>query len=333
MQEKIKMEAMMDDFNGLEFGDMDTTGGGMAKIVLIGMVVLFAFASALTTFSFFATYAPGIGSMFGEWGWIVAGLSGVLLLDIAGFAWSYVRSRNATTTTQFNIATIAAGSTIISSVVVSFLYVLLSANLETGITAADGTLTSFGTGLNALGVLIMSMAFAGNFAMVAAYVNTSAATTKSVQNTQLSAYLLAGQFAADRQRAQLVVNSTLRNIANQLPELARSAGASNAENYTNAHFGRSNPQVLSAPQPLPYATGGGGYDEAEAMAATVIPDPMAGAGAGQRTVVVEAANQAEAIERLRQLGYYDQNDKPSSVRRVASAPRLEEVPPVGGGFR
>jgi hypothetical protein len=51
---------------------------------------------------------------------------------------------------------------------------------------------------------------------------------------------------------------------------------------------------------------------------------------GQRTVVVEADSQEAAIERLRELGYYDQNATPDSVRRINTT---EDIAQPGNGFR
>ena len=224
-----------DDFTGLDF-EIETTQTGMGRIVLGLMLALFVAFSALTTFSFFATYAADIGQMFGEYAWIVSGVTGFLLLDVAGLMWTFVRARNADTTTQFNIASISALCTIGASVLVSFIYVALSATLDVGIYNEYGGLTNIGQALNVIGVIIMALAFAGNFAAIAAYVNTSSTITKAVQNTQMSATARQGQFAAERLTIESTIKRTINDIARQIPERAAQAGTQNANQFVNAKF-------------------------------------------------------------------------------------------------
>jgi hypothetical protein len=228
----------MNDFNfGLDDLEIETTGSTFGRFILYAMLLIFAAASMITTYAFFAVYAPGLGeALHPGYGAIIAGVLGVVLFDLAGLGWTVLRARNSDTTRQFVIATAAAVVTIFLALLTSGLQVLLSTSFDVGLYLADGSLSEFGRTMQLTGVVVMTLGFVLNFAAIAAYVNSSKDITAATQNTQLRAYVTAGRFAADRARAQLVTERTLSGIMQQLPQLATRAGSENTTNYVNRAF-------------------------------------------------------------------------------------------------
>ena len=219
------------DFTGLDF-EAETTGSTFGRLVLGAMLLIFAAASMITTFGFFASYAPGLGDVIHpEFGWVIAGVMGVVLFDLAGLGWTVLRARNSDTSKQFVIATAAAVLTITLALLTSGLQVVLSSTFDVGLYLADGSLSAAGQNLQMTGVIVMTLGFVANFAAIAAYINTSRDITAAVQQTQLAAYMTGARFAADQARAEIVTRQTLAAIMAQLPQVARTAGAKNRDAY------------------------------------------------------------------------------------------------------
>lgn len=225
-----------DDFNGLDF-ELETTQSTFGRFILGIMLFVFALASMVTTFSFFVTYAPRLGEVLHPtYGAYIAGALGVILFDLAGLGWTVLRARNSETSKQFVIATGAAVVTIGLALLTSALQVLLSSSFDVGLYDPEGGLSAFGQAMQLTGVIVMTLGFVLNFAAIAAYVNTSRGVTQAVQNTQLKAYVTAGRFAADKERALLVTQQTLQGIKRQLPAYAARAGQENTTGYVNRSF-------------------------------------------------------------------------------------------------
>ena len=197
------------NFNSFDVRMEDSTSIA-GRIVLIIMLLVFLAASMITTFSFFYTYAPGLGRVIHpDYAGYVAGTMGVLLFDLAGLGWTVLRSRNSDTTHQFTIATLAAITTIVLSLITSGLYVALSSAFDIGLYTTGGSLSQFGQAMQIAGVAIMTLGFVLNFGAIAAYVNVSRETAQAVHQTQMRGYVAQGRFAADRTRAQLELERTL----------------------------------------------------------------------------------------------------------------------------
>jgi hypothetical protein len=219
------------DFTGLNF-EAETTGSTFGRFVLWAMLLVFAAASMITTFGFFANYAPGLGDIIHpDYGWAIAGIMGVVLFDVAGLGWTVLRARNSDTSQQFVIATVAALLTITLALVTSGLQVILASAFDVGLYLTDGSLSAAGQNMQLTGVIVMTTGFVANFAAIAAYINASKEISTAVQNTQLAAYLTGAKFAADQARAQIVTQQTLQAIMQQLPQVARTAGAKNRDAY------------------------------------------------------------------------------------------------------
>ena len=224
-------------FDGLSDFDIENTQSIFGKFVLYAMLVVFALASMVTTFSFFATYAPRLGeAIHPAYGGYIAGCLGILLFDLAGLGWTVLRARNSDTTKQFVIATLAAGITISLSLLTSGLQVLLSTSFDVGLYDSVNNLTRFGQAMQLMGVGTMTLGFVVNFGAIAAFVNTSKEVLIAVQSTQLAGYMTAGRFMADNTRARLVIQRTLQGIISQLPNYAQMAGTQNASEYLGHVF-------------------------------------------------------------------------------------------------
>lgn len=231
---------MSNDFDfGMDDLEFSQPGSIAGKIVLYAMLGVFALASMITTFSFFFTYAPGLGSVVHPtMAGYVAGAMGVILFDLGGLGWTVLRSRNSDTTHQFVIATGAALLTIGLSLLTSALQVLLSTSLDVGLYDAAGQLTAFGQSIQIGGVIVMTLGFVVNFGAIAAYVNLSSGTTAAVQRSLLKGMANAGKFAIDEQRTRLVIGRTMKGVMAQLPSVANSAAAANTDEYLQRSFNR-----------------------------------------------------------------------------------------------
>lgn len=229
------------NFNSFDVRMEDSTSIA-GRIVLIIMLIVFLAASMITTFSFFYTYAPGLGRVIHpDYAGYVAGTMGVLLFDLAGLGWTVLRSRNSDTTHQFTIATLAAITTIVLSLITSGLYVALSSAFDIGLYTTGGSLSQFGQAMQIAGVAIMTLGFVLNFGAIAAYVNVSRETAQAVHQTQMRGYVAQGRFAADRTRAQLELERTLANIMRDLPALAALQARTNAAGYLDHSFNQTGP--------------------------------------------------------------------------------------------
>lgn len=219
----------------LEIESANTITG---RVALWSMLAIFTLASAATTYSFFATYSPGLGAaLHSGFAGIVSGALGVVLFDLAGLGWTVLRSSNSDTNKQFWIATAAAIVTIGLSLVASGMYVLLSTSFNVGLYDAAGRLTDFGQVMHIAGVVVMTAGFVLNFGCIAAYVNTGKSVTKAVQDRKLAAYVTQGRFVADQARAQLVTEQTLQGIMRALPSMAAEQGRWNTMDYVEHAFG------------------------------------------------------------------------------------------------
>lgn len=225
---------MSDKFNfGLDDLVEDEGSGRTAARWLAGaLVVIFFTLSALTTYMFFANYAPALGAFAGaELAPYVAGVIGFICLDFAALAWGYVRAKAATTGAQMTVALGISALDLVLGLATSALYVVLSTTLSSGVRAADGTLSQFGFILNLAGVLVITLALVANFAAIYAYQNSSADVRSAAASTTLAAVVHAGRVKADTARARMIVQRTLAEIMDELPDAADSQAATNRAGY------------------------------------------------------------------------------------------------------
>lgn len=206
----------------------------LARGVSAGLVVVFATLSGMTTFLFFERYATAVGSWAGAAAGIVAGIVGVICLDFGALAWSFIRSRAATSGSQMTIAMVAATVDIVLALSVSALFILLSTSLDAGIYDASGALTSFGQLVSYAGVLTVMLALITNFGCVFLWANAGADTRKAAQDTQLRAIVAAGRYRIDNARTQAVVGRTLEGIMAELPHASDAVAARQRQAYLDA---------------------------------------------------------------------------------------------------
>ena len=259
------------------------TGRGLAKGLVYLLGIVFFLLSALTTFQFFQNYAASIGAWAGaDMGPYVAGVVGVVLLDFATLAWSYVRAKASRTRAQMTVALSISVICLVLSIGTSALYVGLSTTLQSGVYDPAGQLTQLGEILNYAGVAVIVLALGGNFFALYMFQNKSADIQQAAQNTSLAARVTQGRFLADEARAKMVIQRTLNEIFASLPEVADGAAAAHSQGYFSSKMGR---QALPRP-------GANGHQAVSRLAAYD--------AAGDDAMDLDALVDALVEERLRQ---------------------------------
>jgi hypothetical protein len=231
----------MSQFNfGLDdIVESEDAGRSMARGISGALLVAFFALSSLTSYLFFSEYASAVGSFAGPAAApLVAGVIGVICLDAGALAWSYVRSRAATSSGQMSTALVAALADLLMSLLASGLFIVLSTTLETGVRSAAGALTEFGVWLNYIGVFVVTFALIINFSAVFAWQHLGADTRKATQDAQLRSIVAAGRFKVDNARALISVNRTIEAIGQQLPAEAEALAARQRAAYLDATMRR-----------------------------------------------------------------------------------------------
>lgn len=196
--------------------------------------------SALTTGAFFFTYAgDAFNFILGDASPHVTALIGALSLDGLSQVWAYLRGHQATTIRQMTTARVMSWTTLLLSVLVTIIYLALTAALDIGVTASDGTLTNLGRSLNLAGVIIIIAAIAGNFAAYHYYNDSDIKNQQAVQRNTINAKINQASYIIDTERLNRTINETTRGIIGELPAHTRRAGRQNKENYIESHFGKS----------------------------------------------------------------------------------------------
>ena len=283
------------------------TGRGLAKGLVYLLGIVFFLLSALTTFQFFQNYAASIGAWAGaDMGPYVAGVVGVVLLDFATLAWSYVRAKASSTRAQMTVALSISVICLVLSIGTSALYVGLSTTLQSGVYDPAGQLTQLGEILNYAGVAVIVLALGGNFFALYMFQNKSADIQQAAQNTSLAARVTQGRFLADEARAKMVIQRTLNEIFASLPEVADGAAAAHSQGYFSSKMGRQAlpPTAQWSPALRQLAAmPPGGPDEIAQLRAILAGTPLQGPGddaAGDDAMDLDALVDALVEERLRQ---------------------------------
>lgn len=230
----------------LEEGSNGRTVGGW---VALGLGLIFFLLSAMTTAAFFYRFAPGLGFLFGAAaGAYVAAAVGVITLDVAALAWSYVRARGCTSRGQQALAGIVGAADLAGALLVSGLYVLLAGSaLDAGVTDTGGALTDFGRGLHLLGTVIVTAALVVNFGAIWVFSALSANTRAAAHATELAAVIREGQHKIDSLRARQVIGRTLKDIQLAMPAAAAEAAEDNRRRYLSNKMSNSSAPKSAAP--------------------------------------------------------------------------------------
>jgi hypothetical protein len=223
-----------DLFNDEELYQDSESKNAVASI--FGVVI--RFIMAITTGGFFAVYAPAlsawlVGDAYAMW---VSALLGIVSIDIMAWLYSYLRSNHASTTTQMKAA---AGGTIgniaLSATVTAVFFILQTSFIPTS--NADGSLTAVGEIINILGLIIGSLAMAGNGILWAWYQANGIKERAQLNANELRAASLTGRFVIEKQKQKLTMARTIEGIQQQLPALTATAGKQNATHYLQSKFG------------------------------------------------------------------------------------------------
>lgn len=234
----------MNDDNEFSFDSGSSRFDQLRPYVAYAAIGLFTAMSAATTFQFFATYAPGLGAWFtpNDPG-LAAGIFGVLLLDLACLVWAFLSRDKFSTKTQQDVSFVTAVATLAGSLIVSFLYVVLSLDLNGAASqlASDGGQTLIGRLLYILAVVVMALAFSGNFAAAWIYSAKSRGAIAAEAAAKFWADETANNLTIEQVRRQREARSRLEKIQEQLPQLAATAGQTQATNYLSRHYGVNQP--------------------------------------------------------------------------------------------
>lgn len=198
------------------------------------LVVVFLLLSGLTTFMFYREYVSSLGAWAGPAAGIVAGLVGLICMDVGALLWAYVRSHAASSGAQMAIALTAAIVDLLLALMASALYVILSTTLASGIYAADGTLTEFGQTVNQAGIAAVVLSLTVNFGAVFGWQVTSASTRQAQDATELAAMQAAAKAQLARMHTQAAIRSTAQAIAGELPTTSQTIAAHNRGQYVRA---------------------------------------------------------------------------------------------------
>lgn len=200
--------------------------------------VIIRLIMAITTGGFFAVYAPAltawlVGHEYAIW---VSAVLGMISIDLMAWLYSYLRSNHATTTTQMTAAVAGTiGNIGLSAIVTAVFFILQTDFIPT--VYADGTLTTAGEIVNICGLVIGSLAMAGNGILWAWYQANGIKEKAQLSRNQLRAASLTGAFAIEKENQQLTIARTIENIRGQLPALTANAGKQNAALYLQNKFG------------------------------------------------------------------------------------------------
>lgn len=236
---------------------------------LVGL--LFLLFSAITTYQYFALYAWRVGAFVqnDDLAPVVAGLIGVLMLDVGAFIWQAMRSWHASTRDQMAIALTASAVDFVLSLSTSVLFVVLSSAFDVGVYDVEGQLTRMGQGLQYAGVAVVTMALINNFGALYFYQARANATKVATQRTNMRALVQAGRHRADEARARQVVQQTLQAILDDLPAEALAAALANKRQYITSTRRREFPLPQGSDErpALPDGDAWQGMDDAAKLAA------------------------------------------------------------------
>lgn len=225
---------MNDDYFGLGAGFEDAESSNHLSSIFGFLIRL---VLAITTAGFFFVYA---GNLFA---WLVgyvyspyfSAVVGTFCVDVLAWAWSYLREKHATTETQISAAKWATvGNAGLSALVTVVFFILLTDFVATH--HSDGTLNNIGLIVNMAGLLVGTVAIAGNGMVWVYYQSNSTNSRRNLDNAKLRAARMKGQFAIDQQQNRLVIERTIEQIKAQLPDLANAAGDTNAGQYLRERF-------------------------------------------------------------------------------------------------
>lgn len=252
-------QALPTEYGGMGVADIGipteaTLIGKFLWAMLRGFALTF---SAVTTAAFYWKYSgQAFDFLFGSWSPFITAIAGMLALDGASQVWAYLRGHKADTVEQMAIARAMTYFDLFASVLVTVIFLVLNAGFDVGIVNADGTLTSIGSILNILGVLVLTAGIVVNFVAATMFADSSAGNRQAVQNTQLAAIKSGAAFDADMQAALMTTRYQLANTYRQLPDVARRQGAANANAYIGRNFHVPAPNGRALPHSSGAATSG-----------------------------------------------------------------------------
>lgn len=179
-------------------GDDDGFGShNTAQNIIVGaLLAVIVIASIVTTFGFFAEFAPNVVSFLdsARARAIASGIFGVLLLDIACLGWALTARRDAPQTMkQISIANGMSALLLLGAVGTSIVYILLSTTLV----SLSGTALSL---TQMFGTAIMLVAVGANFVGGWLYTRNSVSAEQKAEAAKVNARIRARVYEQARRR-------------------------------------------------------------------------------------------------------------------------------------
>lgn len=207
---------------------------------LTGVIgVIIRLMLAITTAGFFFEYVgnlfnwvTGANNLYGPW---LSAVTGVFMIDALAYFWSKQRQTSGNTQNQITTATRGTMGNMGLSVLVTVVFIILQTNFVE-IRHSDGGFNDLGTAVNIAGLIIATLAFAGNGILWAYFDSNSFAAIQALRDAALKAARAAGIFAIDERRNKMTIGRTIEQLNADLPRYTTDAAGRARIQYLKENF-------------------------------------------------------------------------------------------------
>lgn len=243
-----------------EFGldDMDQGRGanGLLRVAFGVLLALLWAANAWTSAGFFARYGQAIAAEFGaDVAPMFAAAFGVLILDVAYFAWVTFPVKVADSTEQLAVGIATGVVLFLMSLGATVVYVSLTNDLAAAWLGDAQTVRT----LSIAGTVIFAAAISVNAIGLLLWQILGAGWKQSRTVTQMRALIIARRGEIDRERAELVTRQTLRTIRQAMPAAADALAEQNRRRYLESYQLGALPARAQHEEPEPPTADGIGF--------------------------------------------------------------------------
>jgi hypothetical protein len=188
--------------------------------------------SGITTAAFFGTYAPGIYDLwFPALSPIMSALTGVLVFEIAGLSWQYLRAHAATTRAQLTVAAVGSWAGMVGGLLTTIVYFSLSNGLLSS--ALDAPTLEM---ISLIGGTLIVWGVALNFGLTFVWSQTAAGQQSAQSAATIRALKVAAAEQVQDATTRATLQRTLADIGRALPAASTRQGAANAAHYLAETF-------------------------------------------------------------------------------------------------
>lgn len=217
---------------GLDDMDEGRRANGLLRLAFGVLLALLWLANAWTTAMFFARYGQAIGAQFGaDVAPMFAAAFGVLILDVAYFAWVTFPVKVADSKEQLGVGIGTGVLLFLMSLGATVVYVSLTNELAAAWLGDAETVRT----LSVVGTVIFTAAISVNAAALLLWQILGAGWKQSRAATEMRALIVDRRAAIDAERAELVTRQTLRDIRRQMPAAADALAERNRRRYLESY--------------------------------------------------------------------------------------------------